>query len=130
MHNISLNGFDSGFEVVPNNSFLQSSVPILESNVNQTFWFFDYNTCGIGGVGAIYFNASSTETLAGFVRNAERLNGSASATSTSARASSTAPSSTDSSASSTSTSSSNGAGQMSFANVALAAPLLIVGLVL
>ncbi|VDC05631.1 unnamed protein product [Peniophora sp. CBMAI 1063] len=128
-HNISLNGFDSGFQVVPNNSFLQSSVPILESNVNTTFWFFDYNTCGIGGVGAINFNASSTETIEGFVRNAERLNGT-SATSTSASPSSTSPSSTGSSASSTTTSSSSGAEQITLANVAFVAPLLLAGLVL
>ena len=113
---------------MPNNSFLQSSVPILESNVNQTFWFFDYNTCGIGGVGAINFNTSSTETLDGFVRNAERLNGSTS-TSTTAHPTSTSPSST-ASASQTSSSSSAAAGQFTLSNVVFAAPLLLVGLVL
>lgn len=129
VHNISLNGFDSGIEVVPNNSFLQASVPILESNVNTTFWFYDINTCGIGGVGVINANESSTETIEGFVRNAIRLNGT-SATSTSASPSSTVPSSTGSSAAATTTSSSSGAGQLTLANVVLVAPLLLTGLVL
>ncbi|KZV64185.1 hypothetical protein PENSPDRAFT_640038 [Peniophora sp. CONT] len=130
VHNSSLNGFNSGFEVVPNNSFLQSSVPILPENVNQTFWFFDANTCGIGGVGVINANESSTETLAGFVRNAVRLNGTATATSTSSRAASTSASGTGSSASSTSTPSSSGAGQITLSSVVFAAPLLLAGLVL
>jgi hypothetical protein len=42
------------------------SVPIIEENENHTFWFYDYNTCGEGGVGVINNNESSSETLAGF----------------------------------------------------------------
>jgi hypothetical protein len=34
--------------------------------VNHTFWFYDYNTCGEGGVGVINNNESSSQTLAGF----------------------------------------------------------------
>ncbi len=39
------------------------SPPAIE---NQTLWFFDYNTCGEGGVGAINVNESSSQTLEGF----------------------------------------------------------------
>lgn len=74
--NVTINGFDSGFRnTTPGTSGSILSVPILEQNQNQTFWFFDFNTCGEGGVGAINDNESSTETLVGFVRNAIRLNG-------------------------------------------------------
>jgi plastocyanin len=73
---VTINGFDSGFRnTTPGTSGTILSVPILEQNQNETFWFYDFNTCGQGGVGAINNNESSTETLAGFVRNAIRLNG-------------------------------------------------------
>ena len=67
--NITINGFDSGFRNTTPGTTGSSilSVPILEQNQNQTFWFFDANTCGEGGVGVINDNESSTETLAGFV---------------------------------------------------------------
>ncbi|KAJ7594908.1 hypothetical protein C8J56DRAFT_821970 [Mycena floridula] len=44
-------------------------------------WFFDFNTCALGGVGGINVNQSSNETIQGFVRNAIRLNGTESNTS-------------------------------------------------
>jgi hypothetical protein len=65
---VTINGFDSGFRnTTPGTSGTILSVPILEQNQNETFWFYDFNTCGQGGVGAINNNESSTETLAGFV---------------------------------------------------------------
>jgi len=74
--NVTINGFDSGFRnTTPGTPDSILSVPILEQNQNQPFWFFDANTCGEGGVGVINDDESSTETLAGFVRNAIRLNG-------------------------------------------------------
>lgn len=66
--NITINGFDSGFRnITPGTAGSILSVPILEQNENETFWFFDAATCGEGGVGVINDNESSTETLAGFV---------------------------------------------------------------
>src|SRR6266852_6958681 len=63
----SINGFDSGFRnTQPGTSGSFLSVPIIRQNVNHTFWFYDYNTCGEGGVGVINANESSTQTLAGF----------------------------------------------------------------
>lgn len=65
--NVSINGFDSGFRYTePGTAGTILSVPIIEQNVNQTFWFYDYNTCGEGGVGVINGNESSSQTLAGF----------------------------------------------------------------
>ncbi|KAF8504718.1 hypothetical protein F5888DRAFT_777745 [Russula emetica] len=64
---VSINGFDSGFrntEPGTSGSFL--TVPIIIQNVDHTFWFYDYNTCGEGGVGVINSNESSSQTLAGF----------------------------------------------------------------
>ncbi|EPQ55156.1 hypothetical protein GLOTRDRAFT_111142 [Gloeophyllum trabeum ATCC 11539] len=102
--NITINGFDSGFRDAGNGTAITIlSVPILPENVNQTMWFYDYNLCGQGGVGVINDNESSYETLAGFERNAIRLNGtgahsssashSATRTATSATGSSTSHSS-------------------------------------
>ncbi|KAF8178622.1 hypothetical protein K438DRAFT_1977855 [Mycena galopus ATCC 62051] len=55
--------------------------------VNDTIWFYDQTTCGIGGVGVINPGnvSASLQTIDGFVRNAERLNGTG-ATSSSAAA--------------------------------------------
>ncbi|EMD32920.1 hypothetical protein CERSUDRAFT_35825, partial [Gelatoporia subvermispora B] len=89
--NTPMNGFDSNFRLAGNGSSPSIlSVPILPQNVNTTFWFYDVNTCGEGGVGVINANDSSTETLAGFVRNAIRLNGTNTTSSSSVSASSTA----------------------------------------
>jgi hypothetical protein len=66
--NVTINGFDSGFRnTTPGTVGSILTVPILAQNENQPFWFFDFNTCGEGGVGAINDDESSTETLAGFV---------------------------------------------------------------
>lgn len=66
--NITINGFNSDFRNAGNfNAITILTVPILPENVNTTMWFYDYNTCGEGGVGVINDNESSTETLAGFV---------------------------------------------------------------
>ncbi|KAI0294368.1 hypothetical protein BC826DRAFT_342621 [Russula brevipes] len=81
---VTINGFNSGFRnTQPNTTGTILSVPINRENENHTFWFFDYNTCGQGGVGAINNNESSSETVAGFARNAIRLNGTNSSDSTS-----------------------------------------------
>jgi hypothetical protein len=64
---VTINGFNSGFrntETGTSDSIL--TVPIIPQNEYHTFWFFDYNTCGEGGVGVINNNESSSETLAGF----------------------------------------------------------------
>jgi hypothetical protein len=63
----TINGFDSGFrDTQPGTAGSILSVPILIQNENHTFWFFDYNNCGLGGVGVINNNESSSETLVGF----------------------------------------------------------------
>ncbi|KAJ4483515.1 fasciclin-like protein [Lentinula aciculospora] len=110
------NGFDSNFVVVPTNfstaldgAFPILAVPILESNVNETMWFYDVNSCAEGGVGVINLvagdPATSGETLDGFRRNAIRLNG----TSTSSSSSHSSTSTSSSSSSTTSASQGNGA---------------------
>jgi len=66
--NITINGFDSRFRDTSNGTAITIlSVPIVPENVNLTMWFFDYNTCGEGGVGVINNNETSDETLEGFV---------------------------------------------------------------
>ncbi|KLO13628.1 hypothetical protein SCHPADRAFT_915173 [Schizopora paradoxa] len=101
----SLNGFDSGFRPNLNGTDVPTpiqSVPILDSNANTPLWFFDASpgACGSGAVGVINSNENGNETLAAFVRNAERLNGTMT-TSSSPSATNTSP------ASSTTTSSSD-----------------------
>ncbi|KAF5321129.1 hypothetical protein D9619_001685 [Psilocybe cf. subviscida] len=84
--NETINGFDSSFRDTHNGTATtQLSVPIQN---NDTIWFFDWNTCAVGGVGGINLNSSSdsTETLDGFQRNALRLNGTDSDTSASSSA--------------------------------------------
>ncbi|PAV24149.1 extracellular serine-rich [Pyrrhoderma noxium] len=106
--NDTINGFDSGFRPTNNGTDITIlSVPILDSNVNSPFWFYDASAgaCGSGAVGVINNNESSTETLAGFVRNAERLNGTVSSASSSLSGSSSSTR-TASSSSNTDTSSS------------------------
>ncbi|CCM03922.1 uncharacterized protein FIBRA_06073 [Fibroporia radiculosa] len=128
--NITINGFDSGFRDAGNGTAITIlSVPILAENVNTTMWFFDWNTCAEGGVGVINANDSSTETLAGFERNALRLNGTGYATSTSASATST-PSSGGangggSSASPSTTSTTSSAGRNAALGGLAVAPLLL-----
>lgn len=65
--NVTINGFDSGFRNTQSGtSGSILTVPIIIQNVNDIFWFYDYNTCGEGGVGVINCNDSSGQTLAGF----------------------------------------------------------------
>lgn len=66
--NITINGFNSGFRDTVNGTAITiQSVPITPDLQNQTIWFFDYNTCGQGGVGGINIDDNSTATLDGFV---------------------------------------------------------------
>ncbi|KAJ3997801.1 fasciclin-like protein [Lentinula boryana] len=128
------NGFDSNFVVVPpnftlvqNGAFPILAVPILESNVNQTMWFYDVITCAEGGVGVINLVAgdpkTNGQTLDGFRRNAVRLNG----TSTSSSSSHSSTSTSSSASSSTSSSQGNGAVQRFGLNAGAGT---IIGLVL
>ncbi|KAI0317186.1 hypothetical protein OF83DRAFT_173976 [Amylostereum chailletii] len=107
IHNTSLNGFDDGLHLAGNGSNVTiEAVPILQQSANTTFWFYDVNTCGQGGVGVINSNESSTQTLEGFIRNAIRLNGTSSSSSSSSSAASRTSTATSTSASATGTSSS------------------------
>ncbi|KAH0588797.1 hypothetical protein H2248_004597 [Termitomyces sp. 'cryptogamus'] len=71
---IAINGFDSSFRDAGKEQAI-TTLPVTIDNPNQTVWFYDFTTCAQGGVGAINLNKSSTETIDGFQRNAERLNG-------------------------------------------------------
>ncbi|KAF7792732.1 hypothetical protein EIP86_003830 [Pleurotus ostreatoroseus] len=86
------NGFDSGPRPTANGSavtFLNVSI----TDNTTAIWFYENSTCAQGGVGVINANDSSTETLAGFSRNAIRLNGTnATSTSSGAFPSATGPS--------------------------------------
>ncbi|KAG6861113.1 hypothetical protein C0995_003842 [Termitomyces sp. Mi166 len=73
---IIVNGFDSSFRDAGEEQAI-TTLPVAIGNPNETIWFYDYNTCSKGGVGAINLNKSSTETIDGFQRNAQRLNGTA-----------------------------------------------------
>ncbi|ESK97339.1 extracellular serine-rich protein [Moniliophthora roreri MCA 2997] len=78
--NSSISGFNSGFRDIspgssPSDRIL--AIPIINgTNWPRPQFFFDYNTCGVGGVGVINPNNSALETIDGLVRNAKRLNGS------------------------------------------------------
>ncbi|KAG6846237.1 hypothetical protein H0H93_015124, partial [Arthromyces matolae] len=78
--NVTINGFDSSFRNAGNEQAI-TTLQVTIDDSNDPIWFYDYNTCSKGGVGVININASSTETLQGFQRNAERLNGTASTSS-------------------------------------------------
>lgn len=60
-----MNGFDSSFRNAGNGTAI-TNLPVTVTDPNTTIWFFDYNTCGLGGVGGINVNESSYQTLAGF----------------------------------------------------------------
>jgi hypothetical protein len=64
--NSTIKGFNSGFIDIKNGSKARTFDVNIKSSA--TLWFFDFNTCGSGGVGSINSNedANSTETLAGF----------------------------------------------------------------
>jgi len=110
--NSSINGFNSGPRPAGNGTTITQQLFTVTSNVTPV-WFFDSFTCGEGGVGAINPNESSTATLQGFVRNAIRLNGTASSNASLSSASSsehkTATSSSSSSTTTTPGGSSSGA---------------------
>ncbi len=66
--NITINGFDSAFRDAGNGTAITIlTVPITPEIENQTIWFFDYNTCGQGGVGGINVNESSFENTDAFI---------------------------------------------------------------
>ncbi|KAJ6593493.1 hypothetical protein B0H19DRAFT_1365566 [Mycena capillaripes] len=88
--NSTINGFDTNIRPAGNGTSITSFIIIMNPDiVNNTLWFYDETTCGIGGVGVINpGNVSATlQTIDGFTRNAVRLNGTA--TSSSATPSST-----------------------------------------
>ncbi|KAF8070738.1 hypothetical protein FPV67DRAFT_1448419 [Lyophyllum atratum] len=72
----TINGFDSSFRNAGNGTAI-TNLPYTVTDANTTIWFYDFNLCSQGGVGAINVNESSTETIDGFQRNAQRLNGTA-----------------------------------------------------
>ncbi|KZT72268.1 hypothetical protein DAEQUDRAFT_722926 [Daedalea quercina L-15889] len=125
------NGFTSGFRDAGNGTAISGySLPITS---NDTIWFFDWNTCAIGGVGGINVNESSTATLAGFVRNAKRLNGtttSSSASSSATASSGSSGTSTGSGASSQSSTASSGAERTVVAGGVAVIPLILAALAL
>ncbi|ETW74848.1 fasciclin-like protein [Heterobasidion irregulare TC 32-1] len=144
--NITINGFDSSFRDAGNGTAITIlTVPMLPQNVNQTMWFYDFNTCGQGGVGVINNNESSSETLAGFVlrlpfRNAIRLNGTSSSSSSSsssaagsgsntASASQSAPSTSQSTSGTSSSPAADLARAMKL-GVLVAVPLFLAGVLL
>ncbi|KAG6920199.1 hypothetical protein DXG01_004968 [Tephrocybe rancida] len=79
--NSTINGFDSNFRDAGKQQAI-TTLSVTIDNSNKTIWFYDYNTCGQGGVGGINLNKTSTETIDGFQRNARRLNGTAATSST------------------------------------------------
>ncbi|KAF8891804.1 hypothetical protein BD779DRAFT_1513239 [Infundibulicybe gibba] len=86
--NSTVNSFDSGFRDAGNATAITSlTIPIFDNTT--TIWFYDANTCSLGGVGGINLNTSNDETLDGFVRNAIRLNGTAPPSSSTVRGSAT-----------------------------------------
>ncbi|KAA1476457.1 hypothetical protein DENSPDRAFT_785159 [Dentipellis sp. KUC8613] len=126
--NVTINGFNSQFRDAGNGTAITIlAVPMLPQNVNETMWFFDYNTCGQGGVGVINDNETSTETLDGFVRNAIRLNGTDNNVTSSSSSSETTTASTTASSG---TSHSSAATRTLTLGTLGVAPLLIMGLLL
>ncbi|KAJ7686499.1 hypothetical protein B0H17DRAFT_1071762 [Mycena rosella] len=102
--NSSLNGFDTSLRPAGNGTAITQFVIVMNPDiVNDTLWFYDQATCGIGGVGVINAgNVTATwQPLDAFVRNALRLNGTGAT-------SSAAPSSTGGSTSSGTGSGSSG----------------------
>jgi hypothetical protein len=130
--NITINGFDSQLRPAGNGTAVTNlPVPITPEIANTTLWFYDRTTCGGGGVGVINANESSSQTLAGFQRNAIRLNGTGATSSAhpSPTSGSGGGSGSGSSSSSSSTNKSNGAAAMTIGALA-AAPLVLIGLAL
>src|SRR5882757_2658154 len=61
----TINGFDSSPRDT-NNGTSVTTLVVTITNPNTTIWFYDLNTCALGGVGGININTSSTQTLLGF----------------------------------------------------------------
>ncbi|KZT05344.1 uncharacterized protein LAESUDRAFT_726977 [Laetiporus sulphureus 93-53] len=123
--NSTINGFNSGFRDAGNETAItQLTVPITS---NDSIWFFDYNTCGEGGVGVINANDSSTQTLLGFIRNAKRLNGTATSSSASSSATSTGGASSGSSGSKSGSGSSSSSSSTATTSSSAADRNIVVG---
>ncbi|KAI0088118.1 hypothetical protein BDY19DRAFT_907086 [Irpex rosettiformis] len=132
--NTTIPGFDTGTQATNNGTAPHTyDVPITD---NSTKWYFDFNGCSKGVVGVINVNDSTGQTLAGFTRNAIRLNGTAS--SSSARPSATGGSNSSNGAGTSTTSSSSGGSSSSDGSVArnailgtaAALPLAVIALML
>ncbi|KAF7351148.1 hypothetical protein MSAN_01677300 [Mycena sanguinolenta] len=109
--NSTINGFDTSIRPAGNGTSITNFVLVMNPDiVNKTLWFFDQTTCGIGGVGVVNpGNVSATlQTIDGFVRNAERLNGTGAHSSSAAAPSATAGTATGSGSTSSQTGSSSG----------------------
>ncbi|KAJ7502961.1 hypothetical protein B0H11DRAFT_2360764 [Mycena galericulata] len=125
--NSSVNGFNTDLRNAGNGTAITSFVIIMNPDiVNTTLWFFDQNTCGIGGVGVINAgNVTATwQPYDAFVRNALRLNG----TATSTHAPAATGGSSGSSGSGSNSGSSSGSSSSTSAalrTLAPAAPLLL-----
>ncbi|KIJ36347.1 hypothetical protein M422DRAFT_69753 [Sphaerobolus stellatus SS14] len=100
----TVNGFNSGLRP-GGNATADFTIPIGGANINTTLWIYDIfpKSCGMGNIAVINANESSPENFDAAVRNAERLNGTATATSSTSRATSTHPSSTQTSSNSSKT---------------------------
>ncbi|KAG6857187.1 hypothetical protein H0H87_008252 [Tephrocybe sp. NHM501043] len=61
----TVNGFDSSFRDAGNEQAI-TTLSVTVDDPDKTIWFYDYNTCAQGGVGAVNLNKTSTETLDGF----------------------------------------------------------------
>ncbi|KAJ7188668.1 hypothetical protein C8R46DRAFT_27786 [Mycena filopes] len=106
--NSTVNGFNTGPRPAGNGTSVTQFVIVMnEDIINDTLWFYDNATCGIGGVGVINAgNVTATwEPLDAFVRNAVRLNG------TGATTSSAAPSATGATGSGSSSGGGSGGSQ-------------------
>ncbi|KAJ7668642.1 hypothetical protein DFH06DRAFT_1321878 [Mycena polygramma] len=104
--NVTKNGFNTDLRPAGNGTSVTQFTLIMNPDIaNDTIWFYDQATCGIGGVGVINpGNVSATlQTIDGFERNAVRLNGTGATSSSSA-----APSSTGSTSSGTGSGSGSG----------------------
>ncbi|KAI0821437.1 hypothetical protein BC629DRAFT_457704 [Irpex lacteus] len=130
--NASIAGFDTGTQATNNGSANHTfDVPITD---NSTKWYFDFDGCSKGVVGVINVNDSTGQTIAGFTRNAIRLNGTAS--SSSARPSATGGSNSSSGGSSTNSSSSgddssdSGVARNAIVGTVAVIPLAVIALML
>jgi len=81
--NSTINGFDTSLRPAGNGTAI-TNFALTVTDLNPIY-FYDSapGACAEGAVGVVNSNESSTATLAGFIRNAERLNGTATTTSSS-----------------------------------------------